>query len=217
MKPTIVLDESCGVLAKAVSAFSPIFVFRRSGGFLVEPRLAAAELFEALRANNVAPPFILVGASYAAFTHLLFAFQWREQVAGVILVDPSHPKQAEVALPRLPPERAGSSRAVEDFRKLLRGFGPGWETGCQQVSLVGEIGSVRLTVLAAGAPEIPAELGVELKGILIRERHELLRGFCKLTTRGEIEIVEGVGHDITSAAPDVVLGSIRKMIKASGS
>jgi len=211
--PTVILD-GCGSVAEQVSKFAPTAVFERSGGWRVEPRLAAAELHAWLAARKFAPPFILVGASYAAFTHLLFAFHRRQVVAGMILIDPSHPRQGEKALARLSSERVGSSMAIEQFRSFLSGFGADWDEGCRQVSEVTELGDVPLRVLAAGALEMPDELPLNVRTAIVRERNELLLEYCRLTSNGTMRVVEGVGHGIAAAAPDVVIESIRQMIVA---
>jgi pimeloyl-ACP methyl ester carboxylesterase len=187
-------------------------VYERSGGFLVEPRLAAAEMHEQLGVRGPQAPCLLVGASYAAFTQLLFAFQWPEAAAGIILVDPSHPLQGKKALARLEAERVGASGAMAQFRSLLNGFGPGWEAGCRQVSAVNTLGNMPLLVLAAGALEMPDELAPRVREALMHERHELLLDYCGLTGRGEMRVVAGVGHDITRLAPAVVIEAIKQMI-----
>ena len=210
--PTVVLDQSCASLVEPVGKFAPVIVYERSGGFLEEPRLAAAEMHAQLAIRGSEAPYLLVGASYAAFTQLLFAFQWPQSVAGMILVDPSHPLQGKKALARLAASPIGASEAVEQFRALLAGFGPGWEQGCRQVAAVSSLGQLLLLVLAAGALEMPVELTSSLRAALMHERHELLLDYCRLTGRGEMKIVAGVGHDITRLAPDVVIEAIRQMI-----
>lgn len=212
--PTFVLDQSCASLEEKISRFAPTFVFTRSGGFLVPPQDAAAELAAALATHGRPAPYILVGSSYAAFTQLVFASQWGESVAGMILLDPSHPKQGERALARISPDLVGTSPAVEEFRALLRGFGPGWDEGCRQVSLVTHLGDIPLVVLAAGAPEMPQELPEATRVALIRDRHGLLREYAGLSTRGALVVVGGVGHDIASLAPQIVVDAAERMLSA---
>lgn len=209
--PTVVLDQSCAQLEAAVAEFAPTFVFVRSKGFLDVPGSAAEELDQVLAARGVPAPYILVGASFAAFTMLLFASRHRRQVCGLILVDPSHPLQGVRALERLPAEGAGASDEIEQFRSFLRGFGPAWEEGCRQVSSVRDLGDIPIMVLAAGAVEMPEEIAPEIKGRIMTDRHRLLRNFCGLTSKSEFTVVEGVGHDITSIAPTVVLAAIKRM------
>jgi pimeloyl-ACP methyl ester carboxylesterase len=50
----------------------------------------AGELRELLHALGLAPPYVLVGHSAGAFVVRLFALDHPDEVAGVVLVDPSH-------------------------------------------------------------------------------------------------------------------------------
>lgn len=167
-----------------------------------------------LTEQSIPKPYLLVGASYAGFTQLMFSFQWPEIVAGMILVDPSHPMQGKKALARLEAEQVGKSETIEQFRSMLNGFGPDWEEGCRQVSAVSTLGDISLLVLAAGALEMPEELAPNLREALTRERHCLLLEYCKLTSRAEMKVVAGVGHDITRLVPNVVIDSIKQMLSA---
>lgn len=54
---------------------------------------SARELHEALRCAGIGGPYLLVGHSYGGLTSLAFAALFRDQVAGVVLVDGSHPDQ----------------------------------------------------------------------------------------------------------------------------
>jgi pimeloyl-ACP methyl ester carboxylesterase len=173
-------------------------------------------MFARLNSRGIPAPYLLVGASYAAFTQLIFASQWRDAVVGMILLDPSHPRQGEKALATLSKHQVGASESIERFRTMLRGFGPAWEDGCRQVSAVDCLGSMPLTVIAAGAPEMPDELAPEVRAELIGDRHNLLTEYCKLTERGEMRIAEGIGHDIARLAPELALDSVRRMLALVG-
>jgi pimeloyl-ACP methyl ester carboxylesterase len=53
------------------------------------------ELRLALSGAGVPPPYILVGHSFGAINMLVFAYNFPAEVAGLILVDPSHPEMME--------------------------------------------------------------------------------------------------------------------------
>ena len=53
------------------------------------------ELRIALAGAGVPPPYILVGHSLGAINMLVFAYNFPSEVAGLILVDPSHPEMME--------------------------------------------------------------------------------------------------------------------------
>ncbi len=75
----------------------------------------ADELHALLSAGGVDGPYVLVGHSFGGLNMRLFASRYPEQVAGLVLVDASHPDQVE----RLPAElQALSSRASETYLQL---------------------------------------------------------------------------------------------------
>lgn len=51
------------------------------------------ELRRLLRARGLAPPYVLVGHSYGALTQQLYARLYPAEVAGLVLVDSTHPEQ----------------------------------------------------------------------------------------------------------------------------
>ncbi|HEY9378883.1 MAG TPA: alpha/beta fold hydrolase, partial [Jiangellaceae bacterium] len=54
---------------------------------------AAEELHTALRAADVRPPYVLAGHSYGGLVIRMFTDKYRDEVAGMVLVDSSHPDQ----------------------------------------------------------------------------------------------------------------------------
>jgi len=64
----------------------------------------AEELHNLLHAAGLQPPYILVAHSSAGFTIRLYAARYRPDVAGIVLVDSSHPDQFK----RLPPDPPGT-------------------------------------------------------------------------------------------------------------
>lgn len=114
--PVVVLD--CGIagptsaswawVQRGVAAFAPVVSYDRAGLGLSGPgalprdgRTLARELRAALAAAGQAPPFVLVGHSFGGLLARLFADEFPGDVAGVVLVDSSHPRQARRAGLRL--------------------------------------------------------------------------------------------------------------------
>lgn len=206
-RPTIVLDESCALLLDRVTALAPTFVFKRRGGFRSDPDRAALELYEVLSQQGIPPPYLLVAASFAGFTTILFAQQFPALVHGLVLVDSSHPRQSAVTLAALP-DNLPTKPEIEAFRTLLHGFGPVWERSCSLLSEVNSLGDIPLIALAAGAPEMPGSLPTEVKQNLIQGWHALQREHANLSSRGQLRIVPGIGHAIAVQAPGVVVTAI---------
>ena len=63
----------------------------------------SAQLDELLEAAGVPGPYVLAGHSFGGLTMLIFAEAHPEKVAGVVLIDSSHPRQDEAfaAVPAL--------------------------------------------------------------------------------------------------------------------
>jgi pimeloyl-ACP methyl ester carboxylesterase len=72
------------------------------------PRTSAqivAELRLLLQKAEIPPPYVLVGHSFGAINMTWYALHHREEVAGLVLVDPSHPQMFE-RVPSIPSSRS---------------------------------------------------------------------------------------------------------------
>src|SRR5690554_5783140 len=96
--PTIVLDEGCAHLADSVKAFASVLVFRRTGGFRCTAIVAAEELRQTLADHSLLGRAIYIAPSFAGFTALLAASRYAGSLRGMLLLDPSHPRQGKEAL-----------------------------------------------------------------------------------------------------------------------
>jgi pimeloyl-ACP methyl ester carboxylesterase len=210
-RPTVILDGPCAALRDAVAAFAPVFVFKPQEVFFSHPNKAAEELHRALAAKKAAPPYIFVAASFGGFAALAYANRYPATLAGLVLVDASHPKQSSSALAAIPAD-APASPAVEAFKKHLKGFGPLWIESCTAIAEIRELGDIPLIVLAAGNPDMPAELKSETREALTRSWHALQRQHAALSTRGEMRIVPGAGHNLVQAAPGAIEAAIRELV-----
>ncbi|MDH3637296.1 MAG: alpha/beta hydrolase [Gammaproteobacteria bacterium] len=84
----------------------------------LEPRTSSKmvdELHALLEASNVPPPYIIVAHSFGGYNAQLFARRYRDETAGVVLVDASHPEQVRRFL--APP--IGVNTAPSDHRRFL--------------------------------------------------------------------------------------------------
>lgn len=101
-RATVVFDsglatlEMWGKVQPAVSRFAKTVAYDHPGVGLSEAgplprdgRRVAAELHRALRAAGVAPPYVLVGASLGGPCVRIFADMYPDEVAGLVLVDPT--------------------------------------------------------------------------------------------------------------------------------
>lgn len=203
-------------MGDALGAMAPVIVFRRRGGFLTSPPFdAAEELQAALRAGRVAPPHVLVAASFGGFTALAYAARHRATLAGLVLVDSSHPEQGAAVSASIPPGEL-LIPAVAAFRQYLQGFGPVWTEGCAAVAGICDLGDLPMTVLAAGRPDMPDELSEGTRQTLTQNWHALQRRHAALSTRGQLRIVPGAGHNLVAAAPGAITAAVREYIVPEG-
>src|SRR5271156_4347992 len=112
--PFVILDSGLGdsyiswrKVQPQISEFARVCSYDRAGlGYSdssPRPRTSkvfAEELHTLLHNAGVSPPYILAGHSMAGFDVRLYASLYRSEVAGVVLVDASHPEQKK----RFPPE-----------------------------------------------------------------------------------------------------------------
>jgi pimeloyl-ACP methyl ester carboxylesterase len=201
----IVLDEGCAHLLPRLNPITSTIVFQRSLGFRSSCRAAVQELRQLVFSPETSGRVVLVAPSFAGFTALLYAQAFPENIAGLLLVDPSHPRQGPMALAALDSPNAPDAPSIRAFRTMLAGFGEAWDEGCRDVAAITNLGQMRMIVLAAGKPLTPPELPASIREKLIRDRHDLLAEYARLSSRGEIRIVAGVGHDIARESPDVVI------------
>ncbi|MDQ5978483.1 MAG: hypothetical protein QG602_1457 [Verrucomicrobiota bacterium] len=209
--PTIILDEPSARLRDEVAALAPVFVFKPSRGFLAPPLAAAEELPVMLAAAGAAPPYAFVAASIGGFAALAYAARHPETLAGMVLVDSSHPEQSASALAAIPADTPVTP-GVTAFKRTLQGFGEVWTESCAAITKIYQFGDMPLIVLAAGNPDMPDELPPETRAALTRSWHTLQRQHAARSTRGELRIVAGVGHDLVRLAPQAVLAAIRRLV-----
>jgi pimeloyl-ACP methyl ester carboxylesterase len=211
---TVILDEPCAALYDAVGAFATVFVFRSSRGLLSSPLLAAEELHQALTMGKLTPPYVYAAASFGGFAALTYATRYLTTLAGLVLVDASHPDQTAIALDAIPASTPATP-ALASFKKHLQGFGPVWTEACLAIAAISTLGDLPMRVLAAGQPDMPAELSEATRNALTRCWHALQRRHAALSTRGELRIVPGAGHDLIRQAPDAVVAAIQELVTAA--
>ena len=112
--PTVLLESGLGDTWLAwcrvqgpVAQFTRVCSYDRAGLGWSDPsplprtsRVIAEELHSLLHHAGIAGPFVLVGHSFGGMNVRMYASLHRSEVAGVVLVDSSHPDQDK----RLPPE-----------------------------------------------------------------------------------------------------------------
>lgn len=132
--PAVVMDSGLGATSllfaavlPAVAEFTTAVAFDRAGYPWSDPAPPAPprsssqivdELRRLLAAAQVPPPYVLVGLSFGAINMLTYARRFRSEVAGLVLVDPSHPQMWR----RVPmvPGPGGMVSSLKFMRQLAR-------------------------------------------------------------------------------------------------
>jgi pimeloyl-ACP methyl ester carboxylesterase len=218
MNPCVViLDESCDLLEPEVSQFVPTVVFRRLGGFVIDPEVACEQLHQLIVARMASTHVIYVAASFAGFTALLLGSHYPSLVAGLILVDPSHPDQVERAMEAFREAKVLDSEATCGFREYLPDRAPEWWTvGCARAKAIVSLGDLKVVVLAAGKPELKGTVPPGLYDKLVADRHALLRRYSSSTSHGAFSVVAESGHGIAVEHPRAVIDAIRELVGDRG-
>jgi pimeloyl-ACP methyl ester carboxylesterase len=103
--PTIVLQSGLGdgqntwsSILPALERATAVFAYDRPGYGKSEstarprdPCSIAEELHQLLQASGIAPPYLLVGHSIGGLYQYAFARRYPDDVAGLVLLDPTHP------------------------------------------------------------------------------------------------------------------------------
>ena len=218
--PTVVFQSGLG---DGADVWSPVFprVTRSSAAIAYDrlgygassatrtprdPCTIAREQHDLLRAAGARPPYVLVGHSLGGLYQYVYARQYPEEVAGLVLVDPTHPEHWR-SLQDDAPAMAATIRGM----RLL--FGPAMRREFDDQSACLD----RLD--AARHPLPPARLLVR-SNFALAERggfetvvRRLQRDWLKLTGAERIEQVPGAGHYIQRDKPEAVIAAIEDMLR----
>jgi len=257
--PTVVLEAGLTGLGamwspvqSAVPQFTRVCSYDRAGYGWSEPgplprtsRQIAQELHALLAKAGETPPIVLVGSSAGGYHVRVYAGLYGEQVAGMVLVDASHPDQA--ARFHLPANPLQEKERWEPFLPILYRFGilrlsvarearPAHfsKLECAELNYLRDnITSMRTLLREAESIAEDAEearnsgtLGDRPLIVLTGGRHpdpevrriwvdDLQAGLAHLSSRGRQVVLANVGHEIPFEDPDAIVTAIREIARAA--
>ena len=244
-QPTVVLEAGLGGSAlewtRIQAELAPTFrvcSYDRAGMGWSDPILGARtsaqiteELHDLLQAANVPGPYLLVGHSFGGYTAQLFASEYPDLTAGVVLVDSAHPEQirrfaeflhvniapkgklmhlvpVQVA-PNIPAEVRATAEALvlaPKTRLAVTRELEGFRFSADQVAAAPPITEIPLLVLTRGQQKWPDDVLGNRKEALWQQLQTELA--TKSAIAGQI-IAQRSGHHIHLDQPELVAQSIR--------
>lgn len=255
--PAVILSSGLGdtylswtKVQPQVASFTRVCSYDRAGlGYSEsssEPRTSkviAEELHALLQAAGIVPPYVLVGHSMGGFDVRLYASLYRNQVAGMILVDASHPDQEN----RLPPELKnleGSALREEEFLEYTMPFGlprliglceddpvqraaecnfhtareivaelRAVEESSAQTAATPSLGNMPLVVLSHDPEKPSSEFPPDLAKPINESWEKMQEEMAHLSTRGTQTIVKNSAHYIQIDQPEVVIDAVHSVVE----
>lgn len=211
-----------------------------------EPRTSkviAQELHALLQAAGTAPPYVLMGHSMGGFEVRLYASLYREQVAGMVLVDSSHPDQ-ENRLPLELKNLEGSGLREMEFLEYTMPFGLPRLIGlCEddpvqraaecnfhnarevvaemkavsessaQAAATPALGDMPLAVLSHDPEKPSSEFSPDLAKTVNEAWEKMQEEMAHLSTRGTQTIVKNSAHYIQIDQPAAVIDAVRAVVE----
>ena len=223
--PAVVLDTGLAIdnhdwepVEKRVSEFTLVCSYDRAGlgksdasAGVPTSQTAVADLHSLLAASGISGPVVLVGHSYGGLNVQLYASQYPENTAGVILVDSLQADNLVRATEIL------GDRAMAVFMGAVGGNPEGVDVvaSLKHVEAAGNLGGLPLTVITAGRPSLPPFINQDIGERLTVSWLESQRDLVRLSSAGVQVIAEESGHCVQCDQPKLVADVIRRMVEAA--
>ncbi len=220
-----------GRLRDALVKEAPVFFYDRAGLGGSDPVRLPRSIMEftsdlrgVLQAAGIEPPYLLVGGSFGGLIVTHYAALYPREVAGIVLVDSTHPEANPRTLALLPAETPGESRALKNFRSFVwtetyapletnEQEGLDFPTSLQQMRAAWDLGSIPLIVLTAGQDSweagFPMDVGERYEQLWLDLQKELV---ARSTNSVNI-IVKESEHCIHDEAPDAVMKAVKRLLR----
>lgn len=171
-----------------------------------DQRAVAAELDELLESLKVPPPYILVGHSLGGVYVQAYAAAYPQKVAGLVLVDPTHPDQ----LARARRDAAGDARMVDIISRFFSDpMRAEFQAQKETTVFPQPVYTGPVIVLAAERKQtLSSDTFQKLRGILL---HEIAAHY----PQGELRPVDA-SHYIQHDKPQAVVDAINTILDRFG-
>lgn len=255
--PTVILDAGLGdtylswrKVQPEIAKFARVCSYDRAGlGYSQSasgPRTSkviAEQLHALLQAAGIRPPYVLVGHSMGGYDVRLYANSYPTDVAGMVLVDASHPDQDK----RFPPELQNMKGSWEREALFVEFFSPfgiprlmglceenpalraaecNWRNAHEnlqemksfpesaaETAATGSLGNIPLIVLSHDPDKPSSELPPDLAKPVNEAWEKMQQELAHLSTRGTQIIAKNSAHYIQIDRPDVVIDAVRNVVQ----
>jgi pimeloyl-ACP methyl ester carboxylesterase len=202
-------------------------------------KLIAAELHQLLTKAEILPPYIFIGHSFGGYTAQYYARNYKDEVAGMLLIDSSHPEQYK-RLVVVSDDKSSTSDSTVDSYKIIQPIIPenypqefietahyfmsSWKsvitlreevaslpTSGQQITASDPMLNIPLIILTRGQRIWPlGEQGDASEKIWRQLQIEL----SEMSQNAIYLVVENSGHHIHLDQPDIVIRATRDLIES---
>lgn len=223
--PTVIFEAAVGedhtnwsTIAERLRDRAFVCVYDRTGvGRSTRPRRAlaaadhVAQLHELLEVAGVPRPVVLVGHSYGGLVALMEAVEHPEDVAGLILVDSSHPHQDERIRGVLTDQQI---RAMDEYMQHIAEV-VDWPASVEQAAMAyGRLPAIPLTVISATRRETFDDDPPDFPYDAIKEIWSALQAEHAGLQPNARHVLAEAGHYVHVDDPDLVVEEILRMLDA---
>jgi len=255
--PTVILDSGLGdsyvswlKVQPPIAKFTRVCSYDRAGlgysDYSPHPRTSrvmAEELHALLQNAEVSPPYVLVGHSMGGYNVRLYASLYRNEVAGMVLVDSSHPEQEKrfpqalndldktwvreqefltfstpFGIPRLLGFCGNDAqvRAADcNFHSYREGLTvlKTFSESAAQASNAGSLDDMPLAVISHD-PDVPQpEIPADIVKPMNEAWEQMQEELAHLSTRGTLTVARKSSHYVQFDRPEVVAEAVREIVE----
>jgi len=255
--PTVILDSGLGdsytswqKVQPQIAQFARVCSYDRAGlGYSdSSPRSRtskdfAEELHTLLHTAGISGPLILVGHSMGGFDVRLYASLYRNEVAGMVLVDSSHPEQQK-RFPAVLNDMDATWLREQEFFEFTMPFGiprllgfcgndaeiraaecnfhgmreavaelKAISTSAAQTAATGSLGDIPLVVLSRDPNAPQPDLPEDLVKPTSDAWQQMQEELAHLSTRSTHVVTKNSGHYIQLDRPEVVIEAVRNLVE----
>jgi len=254
--PAVILDSGPGdsyiswrKVQPQISKFTRVCSYDRAGIGYSDPssrprtsKVMAEELHALLQAAGVAAPYVLAGHSMGGYDVRLYASLYRNEVAGMVLVDSAHPEQGE----RLPGFNEADAHMIRQLELMefstpfglprLLGFcsddarvraaecnfhtfrekvaeEKALPESASQAAATGTLGDLPLVVLSHDPDKPALGLPPEMLGPVETAWTQMQEELAHLSTRGARTVAKNSGHYVQLDRPDAVVEAVQGIVE----